>query len=292
MAERMRAPQRPQRATGQVDLHLHSAYSDGLHSPRRLVELAAAVGLEAISITDHDTVEGCQEATAAGQEFRVEVIPGVELSTMERGVELHVLGYFFDPTNPHLNRHLRLFQEERVKRARKMVDLLRGMGCPVSFDDVMGRSGKGSVGRPHLAQAMVECGFVSSVGEAFALYLGEDRPAFVPKYKMATSEAIALITAAGGLAFLAHPGWNVADSLILTLAKQGLHGVETVHPRHAPGDVYHYRMLVAAHGLLETGGSDFHGAPHEAPLGTHVLPRSALEKMRESVLTAVRNGGA
>lgn len=288
----MRAPQRPQGTSGQVDLHLHSTCSDGLHTPRRLVELAAAVGLEAISITDHDIVEGCQEAAAAGQELHVEVIPGVELSTMERGVELHVLGYFFDPTNPHLNRHLRLLREERVKRARKMVDLLRGMGCQVSFDDVIHRSGKGSVGRPHLAQAMVECGFVSSVGQAFALYLGEGRPTFMPKYKMAVSEAIALITAAGGIAFLAHPGWNVPDNLILTLAKEGLHGVETVHPRHGPGDVDHYRMFVAVHGLLQTGGSDFHGAPHEAPLGTYVLPRSALEKMRESVLAAVRNGGA
>jgi predicted metal-dependent phosphoesterase TrpH len=263
-----------------------------LYTPRGLVELAAAVGLEAISVTDHDTVEGCQEAAAAGGELHVEVIPGVELSTVERGMELHVLGYFFDPTDPQMNQHLRLFREERVKRAGKMVELLRGMGCPVSLDDVMRRSAKGSVGRPHVAQAMVECGFVTSVGEAFSLYLGGDRPAYVPKYKMATSEALALISAAGGVSFLAHPGWNVPDSLILTLAKHGLHGVETVHPRHAPGDVYHYRVLVSTHGLLETGGSDYHGAPHEAPLGTYVVPRSALERMREFAFSAVRNGGA
>ncbi len=186
-------------STPSADLHLHSTYSDGVHSPRHLVQLAAGAGLYAISITDHDDVQSIGEARAAGQELGVEVIPGVELSTMERGIELHVLGYFIDPECAQLMDYLRFFQEERLKRVHKIVGRLREVGCPVSFESVMRHSARGSVGRPHIAQAMVECGFVSSAGEAFALYLGQDRPAFVPKYKIAASEAIALIAAAGGL---------------------------------------------------------------------------------------------
>lgn len=146
----------------------------------------------------------------------------------------------------------------------------------------MRHSAKGSVGRHHIAQAMVECGVVSSAGEAFAL-LGQDRPAFVPKYKIVASKAIALIAAAGGLSFVAHPGGNVPDDLILTLIKQGLQGNETVHPRHSPADVYHYRTLVARDGVLEAGGSDCHGFPHEEWLGTYAVSHVAVRRMRQLV---------
>lgn len=276
-------------STPRADLHLHSTYSDGVHSPRHLVELAGVAGLCALSITDHDDVQSVGEAHATGQELGVEVIAGVELSTVERGIELHLLGYFIDPQCPQLIEYLRFFQEERLKRAHKIVALLRQVGCPVSLESVMRHSAKGSVGRPHIAQAMVECGFVSSAGEAFALYLSQDRPAFVPKYKIAASEAIALIAAAGGLSFVAHPGGNVPDDLILTLIKQGLQGVETVHPRHSPADVYHYRTLVARHGVLEAGGSDFHGFPHEESLGTYAVSHVAVRRMRQLVTVSARN---
>jgi len=276
--------------TARADLHLHSTYSDGVHSPRHLIELAAAAGLSAVSITDHDAVDGIEEAQAAGQTLGVEVIPGVELSTNERGIELHVLGYFIDPKCEQLKEYLRFFQEERLKRVQKIVDLLKAVGCPVSFEGVMRYSPHGSVGRPHIAQAMVDCGFVSSPGEAFARYLSEDRPAFVPKYKILASEAIALINAAGGPAFVAHPGNNVPDDLILALIKQGLQGIETVHPRHSASDTYRYRSLAARYGVLETGGSDFHGFPHEAALGTYVVSYSAVRRMRQLVPASQGNG--
>lgn len=273
-----------------ADLHLHSTYSDGLYSPPELVRLAAAAGLKAISITDHDAVEGCEEARQEGKELNVEVIPGVELSSTERGVDVHVLGYMVDPTHPELNEYLRLFREERIRRVHKMVELLQSMGCPVSYESVMRLSPRGSVGRPHVAQAMVQSGFVNSAGEAFALYLGDDCPAFVPKYRISAGEALRLIGAAGGVSFLAHPGSGMPESFILSLVKQGLQGIETVHPRHAPGEVYRYRSFVARHGLLETGGSDFHGGAHEAPLGTYVVPYTAVGKMYAASANQARVG--
>ncbi len=263
-----------------ADLHLHSTYSDGSHSPRQLVELAAAAGLRAISITDHDAVEGLEEAQIRGKELDVEVIPGVELSSTERSLDIHLLGYMIDPRHPGLNEYLRMFREECTKRVHKMVDLLQSMGCPVTYESVMQFSPHGSVGRPHVAQAMVRSGFVGSLGEAFALYLGDDRPAFVAKYRISAADAIALINAAGGVCLLAHPGNSISESVILGLVKQGLQGIETVHPRHSASEVYRYRAMVARYGLLETGGSDFHGATQEAPLGTFVVPYSVVCKMR------------
>lgn len=280
----------PLRGPAPADLHMHSTYSDGLHSPRELVRLAAAAGLKAISITDHDAVEGFEEAHEHGRELNVEVIPGVELSSTERGVDIHVLGYFVDPLHPELNEYLRVFREERIRRVHKIVQLLQSMGCPVSYDTVMRLSPRGSVGRPHVAQAMVQSGFVSSAGEAFALYLGDDRPAFVPKYRISAGEALRLINAAGGVSCLAHPGNTIPESVIIDLMKQGLQGVETVHPRHSAGDVYRFRALVARHGLLETGGSDFHGAAHEVSLGTYVVPYTAVRRMREVSANQVQVG--
>jgi len=264
-----------------IDLHIHSNYSDGLLRPAEIVAYAGKVGLSAIAVTDHDDLSAFPEARAAGEKLGLEVIPGIELSALYAGCETHILGYLYDVTNAPLIAFAEHMRANRIERAREILQRLRHLGMPISFDMVQMRAGQGALGRPHIADIMVEEGYVFSFNEAFQKFLGENKPGYVPKMKLTAEEAIALIHDSGGLAFLAHPGTGTTIEAIEALIEMGLDGLETIHPRHAPEMVDYYRGLARRSGLLETGGSDCHGARRgEMMIGTQSVPREYLEEMR------------
>lgn len=264
-----------------ADLHCHSTASDGLAAPRRVVEQAAEVGLRVIALTDHDTVDGVAAAQAAGRELGVEVIPAVELSTSWAGQEVHLLGYFVDIRAPGLLRHLSRFQRERRRRARLMVSRLAALGYPVEWSRVRELAGGGSIGRLHVARALLERGYVSHVNQAFDQFLAEGRPAHVPHARLPIRDGLRLIAAAGGVAALAHPHLARIDGLIPLMRGQGLVGLEVVHPSHDASERERYLRLANHLGLLPTGGSDAHGSenPGDRPGGARV-PLSWVEALR------------
>jgi predicted metal-dependent phosphoesterase TrpH len=267
---------------GRADLHLHTRYSDGVLTPFELVGRAKKVGLDAIGITDHDNVDGVAEAIDAGSQLGVEVIPGVELGATVDGREIHLLGFFIDTDHPTLTEFLRFLREERVRRAERIVDKLRALGVLVTMEKVLEIAGEGSVGRPHIANAVVEEGFMSSYHDVFSKYIGNSGPAFVQKVHCGIEEALSIVGEAGGLSFLAHPGNVIPEQTVLKLIKAGLDGIEVVHPSHSPDKVAHYRGVAHQYYLLESGGSDFHGGRRndDAALGNFTIPLSTLNAMR------------
>jgi 3',5'-nucleoside bisphosphate phosphatase len=264
-----------------IDLHIHSTYSDGLLSPTEIADYARQYGLAAVAITDHDDLSAFPEALAAGQRSGLEVIPGIELSAIHNGCETHILGYLYDVTNTHLREFTANMRANRIDRAHEIVQRLRHLGMPISFDMVQLRAGHGALGRPHIADILVEEGYVFSFQEAFQKFLGENKPGYVPKMKITAEDALALIHDCGGLAFLAHPGTGMEIAAIDALIEMGLDGIESMHPRHTPEMVEYYRDLARRNGLLETGGSDCHGARRgEMMIGTQSVPYDFLDEMR------------
>ncbi len=247
-----------------VDLHVHSTASDGLYSPHDVVRHAAEVGLAAVSLTDHDTVSGVREAMAAGEEFGGEVIPGVEISTEFDDGACHILGYLLDPQDAALNQVLHDARESRAVRNEEILKRLNDLGFDLSMDDVACRVAGGTVTRAHFAAVMLERGYARTWDDAFDRYLGRGKPAFVPRRRVSPEEAIAAIRGAGGLAALAHPrqlnrGAAETDEWIEHLAGAGLEAVETATPNHTPNFARRYRAAAERLGLLEVGGSDWHG---------------------------------
>ncbi len=244
---------------GRADLHTHTTASDGLLTPEQLLEAAWRGGLGAIAITDHDTVEGVQEALAIGSPGLL-VVMGVELSCVLAGVEIHVLGYGFDPTAVGLRTLLDERAGERRTRAAAIVERLVALGVPVSMGRIAELAGSGTIGRPHVARALVEAGHASSVGDAFDRFLGAGQPAYVERQELAPQWAIAVIHAAGGAAVLAHPLYSPGYADFLPdLVDAGLDGIEVVYPDHPPAIRRYLSSLAARYGLVETGGTDFHG---------------------------------
>ena len=244
-----------------IDLHTHTTASDGLLSPEALVQAVQAAHLDVFSITDHDTLDALAEAETHARGRGLRLITGIELSAMWRKkFELHLLGYFFDPADPHLLGFLRERREARRVRLTAMLNRLRGVGIAIAAEDVLALARDGNVGRPHLARVLVQRGFVSSPDEAFERYLGEGKPAYVPRPDVSIAEAIQVIHAVGGLASLAHPGLHNHDEALPDLAAAGLDAIEVYHVAHTPGQAKHYRRLAGRWGLAVTGGSDFHGA--------------------------------
>ena len=265
-----------------IDLHLHTTASDGLLEPAAVMQAARAAGVGVVSITDHDAVDGLEEARSAAAAARLTLIPGVELSAYWGRVEFHILGYFFDPESGALRVFLRNTREARHRRLHAMLSRLQAMGMAISADDVFGRARNGNVGRPHLARALIERGFVTSTDEAFDRYLGTDKPAYVPRPDVSVGEAIRVIREAGGIAALAHPGLHNRDEAIPDLVREGLEAIEVYHPQHAFGRAARYRRLARRLNLLVTGGSDFHGAAkgdHAATLGVPSLPESEFDRL-------------
>lgn len=229
--------------------------------PTALVELAARKGLAALALTDHDHLGGIEEARIAGERLGVEIVAGVELSVEG---EIHILGYFVEPTNIPLAARLAEFRDVRARRAEIIVEKLRALGIDITIGDVERAAGPaaGSIGRPHVARALLEKRLVASVQDAFERWLGDGRPAYVPKAKLDAPEAIALVHGAGGVAVLAHPGLlpeGGRGRLIRSLAAAGLDGIEVEHSRHSSEERRRFRELASELGLVTTGGSDFHG---------------------------------
>jgi predicted metal-dependent phosphoesterase TrpH len=264
-----------------VDLHIHSNRSDGAFTCKEIIDYACKRDLKAISITDHDDISDLKSAERYSKQKGIEFITGVEISARTKPFDLHLLGYFFDYANKHLIDYVNYFQNERLKRAKKIVQLLKNYGIRLSFDLIQKKAGQGSIGRPHIADVMREEGYVYTYYEAFNKYIGDGCPCFVPKYKISPAEAIALINNAGGICVIAHPGTDVTDEELMNLIKVGLEGIETIHPRHTQEQVNHYREIIVKHGLLETGGSDCHGnRKSHVMIGQFNVPYSVVEKMK------------
>lgn len=259
-------------------------------SPAELVARAAAAGLTTISVTDHDTVAAIAEATAVAAAANMRVVPGIEMTAVDEERDVHMLGYFFDPSDRALAEFLAAQRAHRLERVREIGARLEALGVPISVDRLIARAAGrpgASVGRPAIARALWKAGFVSSMQEAFDRYLASGRPAFVPRSGSAPGEVIDVIHRAGGLASMAHPGVTRQPQLMAALVDRGLDAVEVYHSDH-PADVRQELAAFAVrHGLLVTGGSDFHGDDgRDRPLGGVTLPADEFARLRSAARTA------
>lgn len=244
-----------------IDLHLHTLASDGRLSPTQLIQLVAKQGLETISITDHDSTEGLAEAYEAAKEFPyMRIIPGIEMSADIPGDEVHVLGYFLDYHDVEFQRMLMELRRGRVGRAQVMVEKLVALGKPVEWERVLHFAGNGTVGRPHIALAMVEAGYFKEPKEAFEEYLGNDGLAYYDRPKLNPTESVAMIRKVGGVPVLAHPTFmNDMEAGIASLKKEGLVGMEVYYAQYDDDTVRHLARLAREYDLIPCGGSDYHG---------------------------------
>jgi 3',5'-nucleoside bisphosphate phosphatase len=271
-----------------IDLHLHTTASDGKLSPAELVARAAAARLTTISVTDHDTVAAVAEATGHAQAAGLRVVSGIEITAVDDGRDVHMLGYFFDPADVPLLALLEGQRALRVARVREIGARLAALGLPVDVESVLAgaaaRPGS-SVGRPQVARELVRAGHVASVQEAFDRWLAAGRPGFMPRTGPSPAAIVDAIHGAGGVASMAHPGVTKRDELIGPLVDRGLDAIEVYHSDHAPEDVEHYAGLARRYGTLVSGGSDFHGEDpaqvsayrgRRATLGVVTLPPEAL----------------
>jgi predicted metal-dependent phosphoesterase TrpH len=247
-----------------ADLHTHTTASDGMFRPAENVRLAKEAGLSALAITDHDTVAGVEEALEAGREYGITVIPGMELSTSADGKDIHILGYGISAEDSVLLSRLQAQRNVRNRRNEEMLKKLAELNMHVSLEELEAAAGKsrledGSIGRPHIAQALVDKGYVADKREAFDRLLGEGKPAYASLARIAPTEAIRWIHEAGGIAIIAHPGLYGDDELVLTLLDSGADGLEAFHSEHDEQMERRYAEWAENRGKLVTGGSDFHG---------------------------------
>ncbi len=265
------------------DLHIHSTVSDGLLSPAELVHQAAAVGITYFSITDHDSTDGWAEAQeAAKQHPDLTLIPGIEISSDVPEGEAHILGYLFDTENAELQTTLASFRDDRLARAMRMVENLADLGVPVSWERVLEIAGDGAIGRPHIAQALMEAGHVPSIREAFDRYISNDGPAYAGRRKMPPEEAFSLIRQYGGVPVLAHPKETPqVEAMLPGWVEAGLAGMEVYYGLYPDDLRAHLKSLADQYGLLALGGSDYHGPGRaaECPLGGSNTPPEAGESL-------------
>jgi predicted metal-dependent phosphoesterase TrpH len=250
------------------DLHIHSIFSDGTYTIDQIIDIAQQKELVAISVTDHDTVEGVPGIKVLGSEQDITVLSGVELSGVFKEREIHILGYLFDEHDTHLRKELREMREHRETRAQKIVEKLVEHGCDITIDDVKEVAAGGAIGRPHIARALLEHKCILQYKDAFTRYIGNGKPCNVPKYRLHPKEAIQLIENAGGIAVLAHPG-NIGDEVVVReLLSFPFRGIEVWHPDHSSSSTALYIRFAEERGLLLTGGSDSHGEKGtKAPIG-------------------------
>jgi hypothetical protein len=269
--------------TGLADLHVHTTASDGTLTPEQTIREAARLGLAGIGIVDHDTVAGIESALAEGHLAGIEVVPGVEINTDWGKDEIHILGYFIDHRAEGFERHLELLRTGRYERGKKIVERLKSLGVDISYDRVLDISGEGSVGRPHIARAIVEAGYAQSLNSAFGRYLIRGTPAYVPRYKLTPIQAIEIVYEAQGVPVLAHPGNSKHDEVIPSLVEAGLKGIEAYHTDHHPNQAARYVEVARKYHLLVTGGSDSHGPEMVKPveIGSVTVSMSVVHALRE-----------
>ncbi len=242
-----------------VDLHAHTIFSDGLFTPEQLVVEAQRRGLAAVGVADHDAVGGIERAQAAGRQVGIEVVPAVELSCTVAGVDLHMLGYYIDYEDPDLAAFVKNIRTYRAERGRLMVEKLQELGIKVTMDQVRSLAKDAAIGRPHVAQALIDVGAVPNMEEAFRRYIGYEGPAYVPKKKLSPQEGVDFIKSYGGVAVVAHPGTYGNDDAVYQAIAAGVDGLEVWHPDHNAHNVTRYLEFAQKNNLLTTGGSDCHG---------------------------------
>ncbi len=267
-----------------IDLHTHSTASDGIYSPTELLQRAHEVGLRVLALTDHDSTAGLDEASEAALHLAIDFIPGIEINTDVGQDEIHVLGYYLEYQRPEFQAILRVLRDSRIHRGQRMVELLNQQGVNITWERVR-QIAQGAVGRPHVARALLEAGYVQSIGEAFDKYIGKGCPAYVPRYKLMPVDAIRLIRSANGLPVMAHPitvpGLDELRKWLPELVTEGLVGLETYYGPYTPEQVQELHELADQYHLIPTGGTDFHGPGiHPTPLGGRFVPFEAVERLK------------
>lgn len=264
-----------------IDLHIHTVASDGAHTPEEIVAMALRAGLRVIAITDHDALDALPAALEAAAGTDLDIIPGVEISCNGQSSDVHLLGYYVDWHNQSLRQAVGRSQHARVGRAQAMLERLRSLGIDLSWERVRELAGDGAIGRPHIAAALTEANHVGSVREAFDLYLGRDRPAYVSRLKLEPEEAIRLVRDAGGVPVLAHP-WG-QEASVPRLAQAGLAGLEAYYAGYPDEVVSALVALAKRHDLITTGGSDFHGLSvmPDRNIGSARVPRHCLRALED-----------
>ncbi len=274
--------------TNVIDLHTHSTASDGIYAPAELLQRAHSIGLRVLALTDHDTTNGLDEASAAARQLDIDFIPGIEINTDVGSDEIHVLGYYLDYQRPVFQQVLQVLRDARERRGQRMAELLNEQGIAVSWERVR-EIAQGSVGRPHVAKALLEAGYVQSISEAFDKYIGKSRPAYVPRYRLAPIDAVRLIRSANGLPVMAHPidlpGIDELRNWLPELVEAGLVGLETYYGPYTQEQELQLRALADQYHLIPTGGTDFHGPGiHPTPLGGRFVPFEAVEGLKDAAL--------
>jgi len=265
-----------------IDLHLHTTASDGTDSPTGLIAACRAAGLTVVSVSDHDTMAGTDEAESAARAAGLQCVPGIEITAAWNSRDIHILGYYLDHRSPRLTAFLEAQREDRVRRARLVGARLVALGAPVDMEALIARTGGRPVLRPHIAAALVEAGHAADEQDAFDRFIGEGRPAFEPRAGASPADVILAIREAGGVSSLAHPGITGEDALIPEMAAAGLDALEAYHADHDKETTARYLVLAGRLGLLVTGGSDYHGARshHVNGFGTVTLPPEAFAALR------------
>ncbi len=267
-----------------VDLHLHSTASDGVLTPEELVKKAADLGINAIALTDHDSVEGVGLAIEEGKKKHIEIIPAVELSSGLNGQDIHFLGYFINHQDKEFVKLLSELRRLRTERASKMVDLLHQQDIHIAFGEVLDLAGNASVGRAHVAKVMVRRGYIDTIEEAFEKYIGRSGSCYVEKYFYSPKDVIETIRKIGGVAVLAHPALSNVDKFIPQFMDYGIQGIEVIHGEHTSGESKYYLQLADTYNLIPTGGSDFHGLKNSKRgrnMGTVEVPNEFLERLKK-----------
>ena len=287
-------------STGSIDLHSHTTHSDGSATATELVSHAAAKRARAIAVTDHDTVSGLPEARAAADHFGIEFVPGVEISAEYSPGTMHVLGYFIDDTSAELVEKLDGLKRAREERNPRIARALQELGLDITYDEVARLAGNLVVGRPHFARVMLNKGYVSSIQDAFDRFLKKGAPGYVEKARLSPADSIALIHNAGGAAVLAHPYQlklpteTEVEQIIAELSELGLDGVEAVYSRHSVSQRARYSEIAESHGLVVTGGSDYHGSYKPdidivTGLGDLEVPYELLQHLKDRAMSARRS---
>jgi hypothetical protein len=273
---------------GNIDLHIHSNCSDSTLTPQEIVRLAKEKGLRAVAVTDHDSVSGVQDAMSVGAELGVEVISGVELSVSDGVSDIHILGYFVDHSDEFFLSELERFKAARLERVKKILAKLKQLEVDIELESVLEIAENGALGRPHVAEALLDSGYVDTFEEAFRRYIGHRSPAYVPKLLLSPGDAFRLVEKAGGISALAHPGTVQRDDLIPEFVELGMKAIEVWHPKHDRGAVKYYMELARRYGLAVTGGSDSHGLrTASASVGSERVPYSILISLRQALAKSI-----